>query len=134
MHVFLFQFSRLHNSNAKAFDLFRGVQAGISKEADFSITPSVTQYPSIAVESGWSESFPRLRINKDLWIHGCGSHVQLVFLIKWNKLRGGRVSGVFEVWAGDAAANDQFFQTEVISLNYLALYSRKSSTDSLQTI
>lgn len=44
------------------------------------------------------------------------------------------MSGVFEGWAGDAAANDQFIQTEVISLNYLALYSRKSSTDSLQTI
>lgn len=134
MHVFLFQFPRLHNSNAKGFDLFTGVQAGSSKEADFSITPSVTQYPSIVVESGWSESFPRLRIDKDLWIHGCGGHVQLGFLIKWNKLSGGRVSGVFEGWAGDAAANDQFIQTEVISLNYLALYSRKSSTDSLQTI
>ena len=88
-----------------------------------SITPNVVLYPSIVFECGWSESFPRLRKDKDLWIRGCGGHVELVILIKFNKLAGGRVSGIVEVWARDAAANDRLIQTEVIA--NLPAYSRK---------
>ena len=95
------------------FDIFTEVYAGSVKLADYSITPNVTLYPSIVFECGWSESFPRLK-DKDLWISGCGGHVKLVILIKFNKLAGGRVSGKAEVLAGDAAANDRLIQTEPI--------------------
>ena len=103
---------RLHNA---VFDKFTGIYAGSKKQADLTITPTVALYPSIAFECGWSESFPGLRKDKDLWIGGCGGHVKLVILIKFNKLAGGRVSGMIEVWAGDAAANDRLIQTEVIA-------------------
>lgn len=53
--------------------------------------------------------------DKDLWIHGGGGKMQLVLLIKWSSLSGGRVSGQIEVWAGDAIANDHLVQTEVIA-------------------
>lgn len=103
---------RLQNA---VFDTLTGDYAGSVKQPDFSITPDVTIYPSIVIECGWSESFPRLREDKDLWIRGCGGHVELVILIKFNKLVGGRVSGQIEVWAGDTAANDRLIQTEVIA-------------------
>ena len=93
----------LHNPE---FDTFTGIYAGSVKEAGLSITPNIAQYPSIVFECGWSESFPRLRSDKDLWIRGCHGHVKLVILIKFNKLAHGRVSEIVEVWAGDAAAND----------------------------
>lgn len=43
--------------------------------------------------------------DKNLWIRGCGGHVELVILIKLDKLAGGRVSGKDKVWVEDAAAN-----------------------------
>lgn len=36
-------------------------------------------------------------------------------LIKWSAPTGGRVSGLIEVWAGDAMANDHLVQTAVIA-------------------
>ena len=102
----------LHNAE---FDTFTGTYAGSVKEPDFIITPNIAQRPSIVLECGWSESFPRLRRDKDLWIRGSGGLVKLVILINFNKLAHGRVSGIVEVWAGDAAANDRLIQTEVIA-------------------
>lgn len=103
---------RLHNAG---FNAFTGIHARSTKEPDFSITPNMALYPSIIFECGWSESFPCLRSDKDLWIHGFGGNIKLVILVKFNKLAEGRVSGIVEVWAGDAAANDQLIQTEVIA-------------------
>lgn len=39
---------------------------GFVKLADYSITPNFTLYASIVLECGWSESFPRLRKDKDI--------------------------------------------------------------------
>lgn len=115
--------SRLHNA---VFDKFTGIYAGSKKQADLTITPTVALYPS-TFECGWSETFPGLRKDKDLWIGGCGGNVELVIPIKLNKLAGGRVSGMIEVWAGDAAANDRLIQIEVIA-NLLSKY-RKTVAD-----
>lgn len=105
---------------------------GSSKEPDFSVTPKSATFPTLVVESGWSESFPRLRRDKDLWIHGGGGKIQLVLLIKWSSLSGGRVSGLIEVWAGDAMANDQLVQTEVIA-NLPGILLIKLATDSYRS-
>lgn len=73
----------LHNA---VFYLYIRVHSGSLREADFSIR--VTEFPGIVFECGWPDFFPRLRTGKDLWIHGCGGHVQLVFIIKWKKISG----------------------------------------------
>lgn len=88
--------------------------------ADYAITPNISLYPSIIFESGWTESLAVLRSYKDLWVHGCGGNVKLAILVKFNKLAEGRVSGIVEVWAGDATANDRLIQTEVIANSNLA--------------
>lgn len=40
-----------------------------------SLTPEFFQYPTLIVESEWSELLTRLRLDKDLWIHGCGGNM-----------------------------------------------------------
>lgn len=102
----------LHNA---AFHNLTGIYAGSEKAADFTITPYVGRYPSIVFECGWSESLSRLRQEKDLWFGGCGGFLELVILIKFNKLAGGSVSGMIEVWAGESATNNRLIQTEVIA-------------------
>ena len=42
--------------------------------------------PRIVIEAGWSEGFPKLRNDKDLWLIGGANEVQLVILLKWTKL------------------------------------------------
>lgn len=55
------------------------------------------EYPEIVVECGWSESFARLRADKNLWLKG-NPKVQIVILLKWAKTSGGSVKGNVEVW------------------------------------
>lgn len=62
-------------------------------------------------------------------IYGSGGHMQLVFLIKWTKLNGRKVSGIVEVWAEDAGANDRLIQTEVIA-NLSRISFKNPATDS----
>lgn len=70
-------------------------------------------FPTIVVESGWTESCARLNNDKDLWLIGGRPHVQLVFLIKWAKLSGGRVKGDIEIHGRDQSGNAMLLQTEV---------------------
>ncbi|MCJ1469665.1 hypothetical protein MMC07_008301 [Pseudocyphellaria aurata] len=93
---------------------FFGVYAGSSKEPDTTITHGTLRFPNFVIESGWSESFPRLRADKDLWIHGGAGRVIILLLIKWSLLANGKVSGTVEVWSGDANGNDLLMQVESI--------------------
>jgi hypothetical protein len=61
--------------------------------------------PRIAIESGWSENFPKLQRDKDVWLVGGAPDVQLVILLKWFKLSRSRVKGLIQVWKRDAAGN-----------------------------
>lgn len=74
-------FSQYSRSLNIAWREFAGMHAGSSKEPDYSITHESLQFPNIIVESGWLESFPRLREDKDLWIHGGAGKVLLVLLL-----------------------------------------------------
>lgn len=58
--------------------------------------------------------------------------MQLVILIKWSYLSGGRVSRMIEVWAGDAMANGHLVQTEVIA-NLPGILLKESATDNYRS-
>ncbi|GIJ83734.1 hypothetical protein Asppvi_002564 [Aspergillus pseudoviridinutans] len=73
-----------------------------SKEPDVFIRPDTTPMPRIVIESGWSESWPRLQADKNLWLNGTND-VCLVMLLKWSKLTGNRASGTLELWRRNAA-------------------------------
>ena len=65
--------------------------------------------PTIVVEAGWSESFPRLRNDMRLWIRGGAGGVKMVLLFKWFELKNKRVEEIVEVYDG----NENLMQTEV---------------------
>ncbi|KAF3895011.1 hypothetical protein GTR04_4017 [Trichophyton interdigitale] len=83
------------------------------KEPDACILPDSLPLPTIAVESGWSESWPRLEADKDLWLVG-GAAVELVLLIRWTKISNGRVKGDLHVHGRDLAGNVVLLRTEEI--------------------
>ncbi|QSS61464.1 hypothetical protein I7I51_03639 [Histoplasma capsulatum] len=87
-----------------SFDGFTGVYQGSHKEPDFSFRADTDDFPSIVIESGWSESLPYLRADKDLWMKG-NNFVQLVILLNWHKVPGGRVKGSAEIWRRNGAGN-----------------------------
>ncbi|EEH11365.1 ornithine decarboxylase antizyme [Histoplasma capsulatum G186AR] len=86
------------------FDGFTGVYQGSYKEPDFFFRADNDDFPSIVMESGWSESLPYLRADKDLWIKG-NDFVQLVILLKWHNVSGGRVKGSAEIWRRNGTGN-----------------------------
>ncbi|OAX84051.1 hypothetical protein ACJ72_01586 [Emergomyces africanus] len=86
------------------FDGFTGVYQSSHKEPDFVFRADTDDFPSIVIESSWSESFPYLQADKDLWFKGNNS-VQLVILLKWSKISGGRVKGSAEIWRRDGTGN-----------------------------
>lgn len=72
------QLPYLHNI---VFDKFIGLHSGSVQQLDLYIRLSSMQYLIMLYESGRSESFPRLRADKDLWIHDIGDHIRLLLLI-----------------------------------------------------
>lgn len=89
-----------------AFKGFTGLYQGSEKEPDLFLRPDSSTFPTVVIESGWSESFPYLRRDKDLWMQGCPT-VNVVILLKWSELSGKRVKGTAEIWTRDAAGNLQ---------------------------
>ncbi|PWY67038.1 hypothetical protein BO83DRAFT_319384 [Aspergillus eucalypticola CBS 122712] len=79
------------------FEGFIGAYTSSSKEPDLYLSARTDRMPSVVIESGWSESFPRLRIDKDLWLAGT-VEVEYVILLKWSKVRNNKVKGTIEVW------------------------------------
>ncbi|OXV07090.1 hypothetical protein Egran_05145 [Elaphomyces granulatus] len=95
------------------FHGFQGRYIGAKKTADWICRADTDRFPRILVEVGWTEIFPRLRQDKDLWIRGAAD-VQLVILVNWNKLRHGRVNGTVEVWGRDNAGDPMLIHEEQI--------------------
>ncbi|KAM5447896.1 hypothetical protein MaudCBS49596_005691 [Microsporum audouinii] len=96
-----------------AFKGFATPYTSATKEPDACILPDTLPLPTVAVETGWSESWPRLNADKDLWLVG-GASVELVLLIRWTKISGGRVKGDLHVHGKDPAGNVVLLQTEPV--------------------
>ncbi|KAL5359507.1 hypothetical protein BJX96DRAFT_174410 [Aspergillus floccosus] len=94
------------------FKGFTGLYQSSEKEPDLFLRPDTTAFPTVVIESGWSESFPYLRRDKDLWMQGC-STVNVVILLKWSKLSGNRVKGTAEIWTRDTAGNLQSREMQI---------------------
>ncbi|RHZ64875.1 hypothetical protein CDV55_105195 [Aspergillus turcosus] len=80
------------------------VHQGSVKQPDHFLRVDTDPDPRIVVESGWSESFPNLRSDKNLWLKGNPS-VLLVILLKWSALASNRIKGTAEVWRRDTTGN-----------------------------
>ncbi|KAB8202720.1 hypothetical protein BDV34DRAFT_236757 [Aspergillus parasiticus] len=74
------------------FDSFTGQYTHSSKAPDLFLRPATYSLPSIVVESGWSECWPRLHADKDLWMYG-STTFNVVVLLKWSKCVRNRCKG-----------------------------------------
>ncbi|CUS12289.1 unnamed protein product, partial [Tuber aestivum] len=67
---------------------FVGAFAGSKKTADLSWSPRIndgelTEFPTIVLESGWSESQAQLERDSQLWFQGSAGAVKVVLLFKF---------------------------------------------------
>ncbi|KAJ9365593.1 hypothetical protein DTO280E4_562 [Paecilomyces variotii] len=66
---------------------FQGRYAGSRKEPDLMLRYDSDPLPSFVIESGWSESLPRLRSDMRLWLVGGQPEVQIVIILNWKDFR-----------------------------------------------
>lgn len=87
-------------------------------EPDLCLRPDTQAKPTIAIESGWSESWPHLHNDMKVWLTGGAPVVRLVILLRWYKLVGNpkRVRGVVDVFERNAAGIPTLIQNEVSNL------------------
>ncbi|PGH28708.1 hypothetical protein GX50_08554 [[Emmonsia] crescens] len=97
-----------------AFQNFQGPYAFSSKEPDLAILPDAQPLPTIVVESCWSESYPRLQQDMQLWLEGGAPTVQLVLLLEWSKSSATQVKGRIEVHGRNSAGTISLLQAENI--------------------
>lgn len=104
-----------HNVRLKllGFSSFSAPYASSRKEPDQSILPLGMRFPTLIVESGWSESRPQLYHDRDLWLIGSAGSVEVVLVLKWTKDSRGYVEGDIELFDLDPLQNVRSLQKEV---------------------
>ncbi|KKZ63189.1 hypothetical protein EMCG_02394 [[Emmonsia] crescens] len=93
---------------------FQGQYAGSIKQPDMGIVPEGEYFPTVVIESGWTESFARLHCDMRIWLVGSVGKVKLVLLLKWTKTAENIVGGVVEAWDLDSAGSERLLQREII--------------------
>ncbi|KKA20263.1 hypothetical protein T310_5726 [Rasamsonia emersonii CBS 393.64] len=93
---------------------YQGPYSLSSMEPDLCLRPDTQAKPTIAIESGWSESWPHLHNDMKVWLTGGAPVVRLVILLRWYKLVGNpkRVRGVVDVFERNAAGIPTLIQNE----------------------
>ncbi|PLB50604.1 hypothetical protein P170DRAFT_435794 [Aspergillus steynii IBT 23096] len=84
------------------------------KEPDLFIRPGTQRLPSVVVETGWEEAYPRLRNDVDLWLLGGRPYVKVVMLLKWTRTSDSKVKGSIEVYSRDLTGIPAKRQSEVV--------------------
>jgi hypothetical protein len=100
--------------NFTAIDFFYGPYAGSRKEPDLLIRADNLRHPKVVMESGWSDSWPELHNDINLWLVGGNGEVNVVILLKWKRIGDSdRVTGTVELYSLDANGMPKLRQTEV---------------------
>ncbi|KAJ5135383.1 uncharacterized protein N7515_004661 [Penicillium bovifimosum] len=89
--------------------------AGSRKEPDFMIRPDNRRLPTLVMESGWSESFPRLLGDLNLWLVGGAGAVNATIILQWQTITGtNRVGGMAELYTPDVNGTPVMRQRELV--------------------
>ncbi|KAK2798931.1 hypothetical protein FQN50_008662 [Emmonsiellopsis sp. PD_5] len=96
------------------FDNFGGTYTNSRKEPDFCTYPNTLRFPTIVIESGWSESRPTLEQDADLWLKGGQGRLELAIILKWTKITAQEVKGDVTVYDLDAGGNVRKLQNEQV--------------------
>ncbi|EGC41826.1 conserved hypothetical protein [Histoplasma capsulatum var. duboisii H88] len=113
-YITLAEFNELHFMTGTTIRGFQGPWAGSIKQPDMGIGPEGENFPTVVIESGWSESFPGLHRDMQLWLGGSVGKVELVILLKWTKIVGNFVKGMAEAWSLDSTGQERLLQSEII--------------------
>ncbi|KAB8262801.1 hypothetical protein BDV32DRAFT_147345 [Aspergillus pseudonomiae] len=79
------------------FDNFPIPWQSVYKEPDVVFVYGPMNLPTVLVEVGYSQSWPSLLQDKDLWFQAVPT-VNVVILVKWNRRTNGRVAGYLELF------------------------------------
>lgn len=91
-----------------------GPYAGSRKEPDLGVQIDNLTYPTLVMETGWSESLTRLRADMNLWLVG-SSDTNVVIILKWRRVANTvQVKGDLEVYRRDRNGIPFLQQSEVI--------------------
>ncbi|KAJ5728232.1 hypothetical protein N7493_004562 [Penicillium malachiteum] len=91
-----------------------GPYRGSRKEPDFFLRPDAFTLPTIAVETGWSETKSRLLDDMNVLLVGGNGQIIMVILVNWEKIQGEYVSGEVEVYRRDVNGMPRCIQKEVV--------------------
>jgi hypothetical protein len=62
------------------------------------LKPSGFPLPTIVFVSGFSQLYPYLLMQKDVWLIGGAAHFNIVFIEKWSQISQSRIEGRLEIW------------------------------------
>ncbi|KAF8456200.1 hypothetical protein BGX38DRAFT_1266510 [Terfezia claveryi] len=96
------EFSILDFQVGTTIDGFQGAYANSVKEPDALLQVDTDLIPSLVMEAGWSESFPKLRSDVNIWMEG-GGVTKIAILVKFTKHQGNRFGAFLEVARCNAA-------------------------------
>ena len=87
----------LRNTGATKYPVRRASKEGDSGFKPLSVRPLKTDWPTIVIEAGWSESLTRLRRDAHFWLEDSGGDVKIVLLFSIG--RGARTGTlIIEKW------------------------------------
>lgn len=109
------EFSSLEITHDTTFEMIYPPYQGSRKQPDLSVQPNTlnTVVPPLVVEVGYSQSYPSLLRDVDLWLIGGCPDVKAVILVKWTCDRQ-RVRGQAEIWKRDHRGNPRLEQSETV--------------------
>lgn len=97
-----------------AIKSIRGLYRDSRKEPDLLLRPENLKFRTFVIESGWSESYGRLRDDMNLWLVGGGEKTEAVLIIKWQVISNTiTVKGYLEVYTRDNQTMPKLQQIEV---------------------
>ena len=98
-----------------AIYFFHPPYASCRKEPDVQIRPNNQRFPSIVMESGWSETIPRIHDDINSWLIGGNGFVKAVIILKWHRVgHTNAVGGHAELYTLDTDGIPCLMQEETI--------------------
>ena len=110
-------------NNPLALNQFQGIYANSVKEPDAMLRATGEPHPCMTIEAGWSESYPKLVEDVEVWMVGGAAVTKLSLLVKFNSRTGGRFAAFLQAarqvpgggWAFDprqVSCNPPFLRLE----------------------
>ena len=78
-------------------DSLQGAYANSVKQPDFTIRHNTEVLPSVTIEARWSETYPKLVQDTEVWMVGDVAVTNVSLLVKFHRRVGDRIASFVEV-------------------------------------